>query len=306
MPSEGRVFVCSWKEENGRFRVWVKRRPKLVAHGATFVEADEELSGVICTATGDGESLHEYDPPPPEVATDTGLIFRLARVSGQSPASILNPEALFEDGFCSSCTKPRGARTSAALVLDSIKSGDDGGATQLKNGRRLGRRGPRLHFFSEAFLGLLVPTERDQFDWRRVERTGRSKKVFYELVGSSTRIPLCALAAGNAWLARCDVCGYENDPNYGAAQSYPYWLLDAAEGHVGLPSSFVNVADLPKPLPSCFTVGAAPLHGLCFTKQRWRELVGRPGTRGISSAPVGVVTPARVDLHPRWVRRSLA
>ena len=63
---EGTVFSCSWKREGNGYRVWVKQRPKLAAKGRTFHQADRRLWSVIITATGDGESIREYHPPPPQ------------------------------------------------------------------------------------------------------------------------------------------------------------------------------------------------------------------------------------------------
>jgi len=119
---EGKVFVCTWRRVGDRYRVWVRNRPALVAEGDTFAGADEDLSGVICEATGDGESVHEYDPPRP-VEEVPGLLFRLALVSGESRARIANYEALYSEGPCPQCTRPRGERTETPLELERIESG---------------------------------------------------------------------------------------------------------------------------------------------------------------------------------------
>jgi hypothetical protein len=63
--SEGRHFACTWKKEGELYRVWVKGRPALSATGQTFNQADKRLWTVIIDATGDGESIREYDPPEP-------------------------------------------------------------------------------------------------------------------------------------------------------------------------------------------------------------------------------------------------
>jgi hypothetical protein len=65
---EGQRFACSWKKSGKFYHVWVKRRPKLSAKGKTFQEADRRLWAVIIDATGDGESMREYDPPEPNAA----------------------------------------------------------------------------------------------------------------------------------------------------------------------------------------------------------------------------------------------
>lgn len=63
---EGRRFACSWKKEDALYHVWVKRRPKLSAKAKTFNQADLRLWAVIIHATGDGESIRQYDPPAPD------------------------------------------------------------------------------------------------------------------------------------------------------------------------------------------------------------------------------------------------
>src|SRR5688572_28205605 len=67
---EGQRYACSWKKEGQFYHVWVKKRPKLSAKAKTFNQADHRLWGIIIEATGDGESIREYDPPPPEAATE--------------------------------------------------------------------------------------------------------------------------------------------------------------------------------------------------------------------------------------------
>jgi len=60
--TEGRVHACSWKRVRGGYRVWLKSDPTIAAEHAQFAEADELLTDLICEATGDGESVHVYDP----------------------------------------------------------------------------------------------------------------------------------------------------------------------------------------------------------------------------------------------------
>ena len=60
---KGNVYVCTWQLVGSRVRVWVTSRPDIVAEAASFTLADQELVNVIAEATGDQESVHEYDPP---------------------------------------------------------------------------------------------------------------------------------------------------------------------------------------------------------------------------------------------------
>lgn len=54
-------------------------------------------------------------------------------------------------------------------------------------------------------------------------------------------------------------------------------------------NSFVARSDLPVPLPGVITVGRSPEIELAVTGARWKELVGRKGTRGFVAHPLGVV-----------------
>ena len=156
-----------------------------------------------------------------------------------------------------------------------------------------------MRFYSEDFLAQLEPGERSQFAWRRVERRGRGKKVFYELGAPGLRVPFVAVSeeAGALWrvpgsvirkgseLSVCATCAWSTGPFYPrSSERLPFW--------------YVSAADLPDPPPTCFAVGGVVGYDLCVTRQRWQELVGRPGTRGIASSEVGVVAPSLVDTHP--------
>lgn len=291
--TEGRVFICTWKQVGDRYRVWVKGRPRLAAEAADFADADEELWGVISTATGDGENLREYDPARPAVA-QARLLSRLALVAAPGTAQLLNAAELFDGGICPDCKYGRGARTDVPMVLDKIKGGDVG---YTRVGTYYISAGPRIDFYSDAFLRLLTAAERKRFIWRRVERAGRAaRKVFYELVGSQVHVPYRVLVGGPERL-QCDGCGQSRVPIGGGATSYPQWLLSEVDyRYEVLPDYFISAADLPKPLPNCLTAGHHPtVYDLCFLPSRWRQLVGQPGAKGVSTSDVGIVAPELVS-----------
>jgi hypothetical protein len=293
---EGRVFLCSWKRVPRGFKVWVKNRPKLAATAKSFMEADEALADIITERTGDGENLREYSPAAPGLVEARGSLAHLLMVAGEGRATVANAAELFTGGLCPQCHHPRGARTTTVLRVASIEPGGDGAGARLAP-RSFGRN---LSLFSQEFIALLSRTEREFLDWRRVERSGRGKKAFYELAGSEVHVPFTTLAGGDVELWRCDTCGWESVPVYGGAGELPEWLSEAGGGRwYDLPSWYVSAADLPDPLPSCFVVGRAPEFRLCFTPKRWEELVGRPGTRGLKSYEVGIVARELADQNPR-------
>jgi hypothetical protein len=298
---EGQVFLCTWSRSGSRYRVWVSDRPALSAEDDAFDGADEALANAICGATGDGESVREYDPPRPREGR-SGLLFRLALISGERRGFIENPAELFDEDYCPQCKHPRGNRTVAPLRLARVEPGRNGGYARLEPPAFAG---PLMNFFSEAFVACLRPDERSQFQWRPVQMPSKSKERFVEPVRANVQIPFVSLpgVAATLWkqpslidkkkhtLWRCDTCGRIQQPLY--------WYRMAS-----LPSFYVNVADLPEPLPTCIGVGDPEYPSLCFTAERWSELVKLEHARGLVSTDVGVVAPSLVDPMPAV--RSLA
>lgn len=298
---ERRVFLCTWQRSGARYRVWVRDRPTLTAEGPVFDVADEALANAICRATGDGESIREYDPPRPPRDLP-GLLFRLAEISGERRGFIENPAELFNEDYCPQCKHPRGNRSTAPLRLARIESGQGGGFAKMEPPALIG---PLMSFFPEAFVACLRPEERSQFQWRPVHLVSKRKERFVELVSANVHVSLVSLsgAVATVWnrpsiidrerhaLWRCDTCGRTKQP--------VYWYRMAS-----LPRYYVNVADLRDPLPTCFGVGDPEYPGLCFTRERWSELTKLPESRGFASTDVGVVASSLVDPIPTV--RSLA
>ena len=56
---EGRVYLCKWRVEDEAYRVWVEKRPRLMARGDSIAEASQDLVDLICEVTGDGEAALE-------------------------------------------------------------------------------------------------------------------------------------------------------------------------------------------------------------------------------------------------------
>src|SRR6188472_1516809 len=79
--TEGDTYACSWTRTPGGYRVWLIHDPTIAAEHAEFDEADELLSDRICDVTGDGESVHVYDPPEPNIpqasASERGQLWKL-------------------------------------------------------------------------------------------------------------------------------------------------------------------------------------------------------------------------------------
>lgn len=124
---------------------------------------------------------------------------------------------------------------------------------------------------SQDFLELLTIDERNSLETRPVLRTG-GRKAFYEILGPSGPSPIAVKSLPvSGW--RCSECN-------GA-----YWVYFEKGLFI---REFIAKKDLPDPLPGIFTIGVPPDVQLCVTAGRWKELVGRKGTRGMVSSPLGV------------------
>ena len=296
---ERQVFLCTWQRAGARYRVWVRERPAIAAEGDLFDVADEALADAITEATGDGENVREYDPPPPWEER-SGLLFRLVQISGERRGLIENAGELFTKDYCPQCKNARGNRTGTPLRLARLEAGGNAGYATLKPA---GFDGPFINFFSEEFVASLLPEERSQFEWRPIHSPSRIKKRFVEMVRAKGNVPFASLSGvvGMLWgvpspgendtLWRCDTCGRTQKPQF--------WFETSS-----LPMRYVNSADLPEPLPTCIGVGDPESPGLCFTSERWSELVSLPSSRGLRSTDVGVVAQSLVDPAPAV--RSLA
>jgi hypothetical protein len=283
---ENRVYLCSWKKEGERFRVWVKRRPSIAAEGKSFDEANESLWGAICEAYGDGEAVTEFDPPPPE---DPGSSWyrraAIVAIGENSRADVADFEPYFVGGVCPDCGTPRGPRNEVPLVVDRIESGGDGAFATVPWPLRRSRPSPVVQLYSEEFLNLLYPTEVAALTWRRVERRQpRARKIFYELVSSQVHARQVGVrGVPSRGGSRCRACGFENIGSF----YFPY--------NPRSPHHWISVEDLPRPFPTCFTIGNAKHSTLCFLAERWAGMVGKAGTRGLASSEVGVVDADRVQ-----------
>jgi hypothetical protein len=122
-----------------------------------------------------------------------------------------------------------------------------------------------------------------------------SASVHISLVSLSTAVATLwnrpSIAEKKHTLWRCDTCGRTQQP--------VYWYRMSS-----LPRYYVNAADLGEPLPTCLGVGDPEYPGLCFTRERWSELMKLPESRGLRSTDVAVVAPSLVDPMPAV--RSLA
>jgi hypothetical protein len=275
---EGRVFICSWKRVGSRYRVWWKARPKVAAEGDTFEEADEALWDAIMEATGDGENMHEYEPPAPGSAAKRGP--DVVMVGGGEWGELRTLEGLFENGVCTDCEHARGPRNESRLVITRMNSGP-----RHCGSVRVTLDGARMRYVSETFRAMLTPEEDASVQWREIVGPPRTRKQLFEVLGAATTIPYVAPLGPTIFRWRCEACGHVLSPFHGKAPGNgPYW--------------FIAAAALPSPPTSLLVFGNPPDLDIGFTRERWRSLMDEPGAKGCKSSSIGVLRENQIDTSP--------
>jgi hypothetical protein len=286
------VYVCGWDVTPDGYRLWVTGRPKVQASGPSYEVAEERLLDAIRDAGGAVTPVLEFDPPLPKSRQDSLYADpELYLIGGDSrfmppsdeqtrldrEASLRRADAFFLSTVCRACGTATSPRNDRPLVVDHVEPGYDAAFGRVARSAQ-----PELNIFSELFLNLFTEEENRRLQFRPVERRRTARKRFFELIGPAG-IPFVAVAdlPVSGWF--CSSCGY---------RTFGCWV-EGLETH-----QFVGQDDLAKPLPGLFTVGIPPGVQLCATGQRWRELVGKKGSRGFVSLPLGVVPARQVLRNP--------
>jgi hypothetical protein len=288
------VYLCSWSASSAEFVLWVKSRPTIRGSGTTYPEAEERLINAILSAGGALHAVLEFDPPLPKSTLEAKYTnpqiylicgddrFETEAMYWRWPETATVDDRLngiddfFQSPLCRKCKYASSARSDKPLSVTHAPSRYDGAFGFV------GREGgPELQLLSEEFLGLLSPQETQLLELRPVVRKGRARK-FYELIGPAGA-PFVGVAHMKISGWRCTQCDH---------REWGYWVKDLSI------HSFVAESDLPVSLNGVFTVGLQPNIELAVTAGRWKELVGRKGTRGFTSRLLGVVPDREVIRTP--------
>lgn len=283
--TEGQVYLCSWSRGRGSFRVWLTSDPSIAAQHAEFDEADELLHEQIMVATGDGENLREYAPPPPAATVGEWERGRLWQLGPEGTATMSHEPSYFEGGLCDNCLRPLGPRNAIPLVVSALSGG--GNAAMVRLGGAVFGAGPYIMIVSERLLDCFTDVERSAFEWRPVQGASRRRK-FFEVVSHSRVTPYVCPYGRARPSDRCEVCGFT-------------W--SACQREKGWPDYYVSEADLPQPRRTLIAVGSIDFGVLAVTDDRWRELVGQPGLKGIKGTAIAVIAPERVGQSTKFVPR---
>jgi hypothetical protein len=189
-------------------------------------------------------------------------------------------DGFFDSPCCEICRISQGLRNDRPLNLTYVGKYDGG---------FVGFAGSTLRVYSEAFLMLLSAAECSRLRFKRVERNKKARKQYFELIGPAGP-PYVAIrnVEFSGW--ECPSC---------KARSFGHWSETSAM------TNFVARADLPQPMPEVFTIGPPHSLALCVTADRWAQMVGQRGTRGMVSMPIGVVPDDEVDRAPQLPPREV-
>lgn len=285
-------YICSWKKTKKGYEIWVVSKPKWKAEAKTFEEAEEQLVSVITSdPRGPCEATWDYDKPAPKkkaeaafskpdlVIVESNGYAELAEQpspGGDKPLKDAD-DAYYRTPVCDQCGYTGSPRSEKLLFADSIDSGYD-----VINGRFRGGSNS-FTLFSSDFLELLTTDEKESLQFRPVLRKKSAKKTFFELVGPAGLDQVGATEVNTSgW--QCSKCGYQCYGHW--SQQFSIWYFVAAE-------------DLPNPLPTVFTFGDPSDLRLCMPMQRWQQIVGKPGARGVMSSQLGVVQTKRLERRPK-------
>jgi hypothetical protein len=289
------VYLCSWSRSPDGFVLYVRSHPTVQASGSTYAEAEERLINAIQDAGGAMQAVLEFDPPLPkstleakytepeiflisgddrfETDATRGVPFETAAEIDERLKGI---DVFFQAPICRKCRCPASSRSAKSLFLTYAPKRYDGAFGSVGNDS-----GPEIQLVSEEFLSLLSPQESQRLDLRSVNRSGKARK-FYELIGPAGP-PFVALAGLKISGWRCTQCNH---------RTWGYWCPELSI------HSFIARSDLPSSVNGVFTVGSQPEIHLAVTASRWRELVGRKGTRGFTSQLLGVAPDREVVRIP--------
>jgi len=267
--------------------VWVAKRPKLVATGATLDDALDQLSTVICSATGDGEAALSLWPLQPPQSWDAKyLVANGALLIGDGsvhPAG--DGRELFSKGWCPSCRTPRGERTTEPITMEYAGEGDVC-SLWWKHGREGLDYDPLA--VSDRFLKLLTRAEQASTEWREMKMPARCRRTYFEWIPRKTVATVCV----KGWKTdgnRCVVCRslFASSSNHPRGRSsYDSITHFVARHHVDKLTPFVGV-------------GVRRAMHPYVPIERASALIGDSASRGMRLWLLGAVPKTMVLARPR-------
>ena len=289
------VYICCWNRSSEGLTFWVKARPHVRASAPTYAEAEEKLIEAIQDAGGAMQAVMEFDPPLPKstleekysrpevylIGGDDRFETDAPRWKGSESVEEVDDrlrwlDAFYDQPVCRKCKYTSGRRIDKPVTLTYAPSKYDGAFGSFGTDG-----GPNHQLISEEFLALLTPDEKRSLEFQpTIRKRGRK---FFELIGPEGPPPVAVAGLKiSGW--RCTKCDH---------RTWGYWVEGLAI------SSFVARSDLSARLSGVFTVGTYPEIQLAVTALRWKELLGKKGTRGFASRQLGVAPDHEVVRRPQ-------
>lgn len=297
------VIPCRWKQTPAGWHLWVKGHSTIKGEGSDFDTAQEALIESIMDHAPDLDQVipvvPDFSPPlPATTAARAFLSPEIYKLSGDGifECHIRSDErkqwarTLYSDGICEKCNAMRGERTDVPMIIDDHEAVDAG----FIRGSVRGPFGLGNGIFSHRFLELLRPDELSQLCFQPIEKIGRGgKRKYFELVGRP-RTAFAGVQGLDADGCECMTCGWRS-----------WSIREPALQRGGICiTKFMCHDDLPRNLDSIFPVADEASIYLCASRQRWNELQGKIGTKGLSATNVGIVSNEQCDLRPRLPPRE--
>jgi len=282
--SEGNVYLCEWKKAGRKLTLSLKNDPDVKVTASDLDAAEEQMWELLCEKFGDGEAVLEYVTPPPRKEAEFIKHYgapHLVVVSGNEyVGKLVNETEFHPKGYCRDCRHPHETAPNVTPEYDWLPSSD-------------GALSPTDNFFSEDFLSLLTTAERSCLKLEPVRGPKAKGKRFFRLTGE----PVVNFVG---------VPGFEGLSVYQCQRCKR--LLHICYLRNCQLFRFVAGGDLPKPLPDIFSVGWEGDLSLCMTRRRYAQLIGKPGTRKITTSRIWVVPDDRFvreindQNHPQELR----
>ena len=184
-------------------------------------------------------------------------------------------DAFYDQPVCRKCKHTFGRRNDKPVTLKYAPSKYNGAFGSFGTDG-----GPTHQLVTEEFLALLTPDEKHRLEFQpTIRKRGRK---FFELIGPEGPPPVAVAGLKiRGW--RCTKCDH---------RTWGSWVEGLAI------SSFVARSDLSAWSNGVFTIGTFPEIQLAVTAHRWKELLGKKGTRGFASSQLGVVPDHEVVRRP--------
>ncbi|HEX5399744.1 MAG TPA: hypothetical protein VFY06_11935 [Verrucomicrobiae bacterium] len=280
---EGAIYECSWKKSGRIFSLWVLSRPEVCVEAKDFENGYDDLADEICGAFGDGEAILEFEPAPPVARTSKRYICPDIVLLGyyRSADGPWGRAGVFSKGYCPHCAMGMGERTDLPAIIEKAEPHD-------VLGLRTGNYGTTLRLFSADFLKLLTKQECASLSLLETDNRSNVRKTFYELRGKPQAGYVSFRGAKYNKLScwHCPYCGYRN-----LHPKHPLLGFDV--------SRFIATADLPNPPRSCFIIGEGVNLDLVMTRERWMQIRGKPGTKGVDPIKIGIIPDSELVRNPK-------